>query len=51
MIYNGFWLKRKLPIYPTGLLKVLSNDLKQVYPPRNVCVCVCVCVGDLGMGK
>lgn len=26
MIYNGFWFKRKLPIYPTGTLKVLLKN-------------------------
>lgn len=45
MIYNGFWFKRKLPIYPRGILKLSLKNTQSKYSLSK-----CMCVGVLGVG-
>ena len=46
MIHNGFWFKRKLPIYPIGTLKVLLRNT-----PSKCGLSMCVFGGEVGGGE
>ena len=46
MVDNGFWFKRELPIYPTGIQKVLLKTLR-----AKASLWVCVGGEVLGVGK